>query len=292
VFAVTIGFLAARFECEPERSEIFTEKPMYLEGSFSAMLRVQPRIWAYQLGVLFWPDLLCADKTSYTIKSMNLTTAFLILVVTVIGTFVLAYRNSAFGLGAAFYWLALLPVSNLVPMFRPMADRYLYFPMVGVCLACGAIVCRLKIPSKRWVRALLIVSAAAVYGILSVLTIQRTLVWQNERSLWEDTVEKNPYSFTANSNLGFILYDDGEFYGAMQAFKRVCSMWPDYAEPWAGLAITYDALQLPDLAEEALRQAIARDERYADPASLVGTLILEKRFAERLQIVADRIIKH
>jgi hypothetical protein len=292
VFAVTVGFLVARFAYEPEHSVIFTEKPTYLGDSFSAMLGIQPRIWAFQLGMLFHPGLLCADQTGYTIRYVNLTVALLVLAVTLAGTFVLARRNSAVGLGAAFYWLPLLPVSNFVPTYRPMADRYLYFPMVGVCLAVGAIICRLKIPQNRWVRTLLIAGAAAGCGVLSVATVQRTLIWQNGRSLWQATAEKNPYSFTANNNLGFVLFDGGEFDRAVQAFKRACSLSPEYADPWAGLAITYDAMQMPVLAEDALRQAAARDQRYTDPAQLVKALIWEPRLAAKLQTIADRTFKH
>lgn len=292
VFAVTVGFLAARFACEPGHSVIFTEKPVYPDGSFSKMLRIQPRIWAFQLGVLFRPDLLCADKTGYTIRNVSLTTALLVLAVTAIGTFVLARRNSAVGLGAAFYWLALLPVSNLTPIYRPMADRYLYFPMVGVCLAVGAIIWRLKIPQNRWMRTLLIMGAAAACSVLGVSTVQQTRVWQNERSLWETTVEKNPYSFTANNNLGLALFDDGEFDKAVEVFKQACNLSPGDADPWARLAITYDAMQMPNLAEEALRQAAARDQRYTDPALLVESLTWEPRLAKKLQTIADRTFKH
>lgn len=289
--AVTVAFLVARFALQPEHSIIFTHKAEYIGGSFSAMLRIQPRIWAFQIASILWPDLLCADQTVYTIRHINLASALVVLAIVAATTILLARKNSCVGLGAAFYWLALLPVSNLVPIYCPIADRYLYFPMLGVCLAIGAIVCRLKIHSKHRTIALLVVGAAAACSILSALTVQRTLVWKNNRSLWEDTVSKNKYSDRAYNNLGFALLDDGEFDKAVQALKLACNLSPKEATPWAGLAITYDALQKPALAEQALREAVVRDRRYAEPARLVEALFWKQQNAEKLQVVAERIFK-
>jgi hypothetical protein len=40
-------------------------------------------------------------------------------------------------LAIAMILLPLLPVANLIPIYRAAADRYLYFPLAGVAVALG-----------------------------------------------------------------------------------------------------------------------------------------------------------
>jgi len=44
----------------------------------------------------------------------------------------LSTRGRLFRLGPGIFWLSLSPVSNFIPIYRPMANRFLYLPMTGV----------------------------------------------------------------------------------------------------------------------------------------------------------------
>jgi tetratricopeptide (TPR) repeat protein len=135
----------------------------------------------------------------------------------------------------------------------------------------------------------LLIVCIAAFAVLGILTVRRTLIWHNELSLWQTTARENPYSFTAYNNLGLAWYKRGTFDKALQAFRRSTKLSPaNNGECWAGLAISYDALQKPALAEEALHQAVAREPMYAEPARLVRALIWEPQFAEKLQVIVDR----
>jgi hypothetical protein len=289
-FGATAAFMIARFTLVPAQSAIFPVKASYLGGSFSQMLTIQPRIWTFQLLELIWPKLLCADQTGYSIRHITLSAALVALAAVIVIVLLLCRKNIGFGMGAMFYCLAILPTLNLVPIYRPMADRYLYFPMFGVCLALGATICRLKTPTKRWLGALWVVAAAAICIFLGFFTIQRLSVWNNGLSLWEDTVKKNPFSYTGYNNLGFALFDAGEFEKAVSAFTRASQIEPDEADPIAGLAITYDAMGLSASAEAAFRKAVSLDKRYAGYDSLMQTLSWQPHQAEKLQIIAGRVL--
>ena len=79
----------------------------------------------------------------------------------------------------AFYVVAILPVSNLVPFPAIMADRYLYIPTVGTCGLVALLATNLQPRSF----ALL---AAAVALALTSATITRAAIWQDEEALWEE----------------------------------------------------------------------------------------------------------
>jgi tetratricopeptide (TPR) repeat protein len=289
-FGATAAFMIVRFTLVPAQSAIFSLKAPYINGSFSKMLAVQPRIWTFQLLELVWPKLLCADQIGYSIRFITLSAALVALAGVIAAVVLLCRKNIGFAAGAIFYFLAILPTSNLVPIYRPMADRYLYLPMVGVCMALGAVICRLKMPVNRLYKRLWIVVIAAVCIFFSFFTVQRIFVWHDSNSLWQDTVKKNPFSYTGYDNLGFALFDAGEFEKAIPVFTRASQLEPNNPDSIAGLAITYNALGMSAPADEAFRKAVSLDKHYTNYYSLMQTLTWTPRQAEKLQIIADRVL--
>jgi hypothetical protein len=287
--AVAVSFLVARFELGPENSVIFPPKPTYLGGSFTEMLTIQPRIWLFQLAEIAWPGLLCADQSLHFCRYVDLPLALVSLAVASIVALALAWKNRAVGLGAVWFGLGLLPVSNLVPIWEPLADRYLYLPMVGVALAAGAIVSRVGPPARPWARAAAGAVAIGVFGLWAFLSVQRAVVWQHSVSLWKDTVARNAWSVGGLNNLGFAYYQQGSYAEAADAFNRAVRLWPREADAWAGLAITYEALHRPQEAADALRTSVACDPKYAHPSRLVKALTWLPADAETLQRLVERV---
>lgn len=287
-FAAAAVFVILRFSILPAQSLIFFQKATYLGGSFRQMLAIQSRVWIYQLLELFWPKLLCADLTGYSIRIITLPMALTILIIIIFLSVIIGRKNTGFGIGVLFFFLAMLPTSNFLPIFRPIADRYLYLPMFGACLALSSIICRLKTP-KILYRVLSIVVGGILCLCLCYFTLERELVWHDSLSLWQDTVTKNPFSYTGCNNLGFDLFDAGEFEKAIPFFTKASQIDPNNPEPIGGLAITYEALGVSDVADKAFLKAVSLDERYADYDSLMQMLLWTPNQAKKLQVIADRV---
>jgi hypothetical protein len=203
-----------------------------------------------------------------------------VLIAVICAQFVLAARNRVFALGSVLFWAALLPVSNLVPIYRPMADRFLYVPMLGVALMLASV-----LPRRRESVAALCAAAA----VLVFITWQREAAWHDPRSLWSDTVEKNPASYDAAVNLGFALVDSQEPLGAIVSFQRAVRMSKaSEPDPFSGLAMAFDALGQRSAADEAYKKAVSIDPRYLDPDSLVDALVMEPAEAAKLKPIATR----
>ncbi|MHC4492490.1 MAG: hypothetical protein ACYTDU_12780, partial [Planctomycetota bacterium] len=76
-------------------------------------------------------------------------------------------------LALAWFFLALLPVSNLIrPIGIPTAERFLYLPLVGVALWAGPVLGRYRRLT------------VAVLACLFVLTFQRSRIWRSDDALW------------------------------------------------------------------------------------------------------------
>jgi tetratricopeptide (TPR) repeat protein len=247
------------------------------------MLQVQPRIWAYQLQLLCWPARLCADQGPFNLAHLGLGAALFVLAGAAAAVILLARRQRAVWLAAALIALPLLPVSNFVPIFRPLADRYLYFPLAGVALLVGLALQWAWLTRRYYLLALLPV----LVGGLAFLTLQREAVWKNELALWCDTFIRNPRSFTAANNLGFACHQSGQYVRAVACWQRAVQLAGDReADPWAGLAIVYWRLGRREEAVRAYQRAVACNGDYARPEKLVAQLTWEPAAAAELAVVA------
>ncbi len=285
---LVLGFLAARFTLRPEHSIIFTEQPLRLGGSLANTLLIQVRIWAMEFSQIILPHDLCADYGLYSLRTFSVPLSAAAVALVIAAQLFLSVRQPHFALGSILFWAALLPVSNIVPIFRPMADRFLYVPLLGVAmLLAQALFLARKLPpaphAALYSLVILWIAAAAL------LTLRREPVWHDSLSLWQDTALRNPFSETAADNLGWALLAANRNQDAAASFVRAIQLTRDsVADPWAGLALAGDAAGHPAAAGSAYRRAVALDPRYAHPSDLVRALILEPDVAGKLELLAHR----
>lgn len=186
----------------------------YPGGSFLAALTGLPAIWAYYLRLVVVPWPLCADYTGFfrfgrqplfpTLGGVGAVAAF-------IGLLVWAARRGqrlvAFGL--AWFLVCLLPVSNLVPMPIPAAERFLYLPLAGIALALASgLALAAELLGARAVRFGLGIGAALLTTYL-VLANLRHADWRDDETLWRATAATNPRSCGAQSAVGGNLLSKG-----------------------------------------------------------------------------------
>lgn len=287
-WVVVLGFLAARFTLRPEHSVIFTSPPARLGGSLANTLLIQVRIWAMEFSQVIAPHDLCADYGLYSLRNFPAPISAAAVVLVIAAQVSLGFRNRLSALGSVLFWAALLPVSNIVPIFRPMADRFLYVPLLGLAmlLAQGLYAAR-KLPGP---------ARAAVYGVAilwigaaATITFLREPVWHDSLALWQDTAAGNPFSATAANNLGWALLAADRSQDAAASFDRAIRLTGEAeADPWAGLALAADAAGQPTAADGDFNRAVKLDARYAHPDELVRALIEEPDEAAKLDVLVRR----
>jgi protein O-mannosyl-transferase len=103
--------------------------------------------------------------------------------------------------GAGWFFIALLPVSNLVPSGVLVGERNLYLPSVGICFLGGAAYawCRERVRIPRWLVSGALGVVVAGYLVASTVVMGR---WRNEETLWRTTVAAHPRSPAAHLWLG------------------------------------------------------------------------------------------
>ncbi|MEO8825832.1 MAG: tetratricopeptide repeat protein [Chthoniobacterales bacterium] len=287
-FCMVQIFLYARFALPPVVSRVFLHSPTYLGGSFSHVFLYQPRIWAFLIKNIFWPFQLSADYVPQNVAWITLPAAIATIVVFISAQIGIGWKNRTAFFGAAIFWLALAPVSNFIPIYRPLADRFLYLPMVGIALSVATLLVVAK--SRRLLYRSLIGVCILSLCVLAALTWKREAAFENSLNLWNDTTVKSPFSVTAQANLGYALIDSGDYQNAIAAFQKALNLSKGtFPDAWLGGAIALEKSGQYSGAERSLQKAIELDRIYAQPQKLLEASIITRENALTAEEINTRI---
>ena len=278
---MVVAFLTARFLLEPTPSKIFETKPEYPGGSLAQAMLIEPRILALYAQLLLFPVNLCADYGLLSVGPLPLPVALLLLAAIAVAATLSARHDRRLLFAYALILLPLVPVANLIPIYRPAADRYLYMPMAGVALTVACLLDAPWLAGREPLRRRALVVGLAAVALLGLVCMERQRVWASSLALWDDSYRKNPTSFTNAAGLGEALREADRLPEAEQ-FTREAIRLSDgqRGDVWATLALILDAQRRPAEAAEAVAKAIAIDPRLADPDTRVEALAMERPMAE------------
>lgn len=267
-------FFALRFALEPKPSLVFAVPPQPIAADGIDWLLIQARIWSAEFLRIAWPAHLCPDYGPYTLKGMDQTWALLGLFSLAAAMVAIACWNRTAALGTALFWAALLPTANLVPIYRPMADRYLYLPLTGAALLLATALAGLT-RQPRAAKAAGVAAGAAVL-ILAAGTVRQERLWSDRETLWKAAEAENPASLNVWMGQGDAALEDRDDPArALPFYRRAVELSRGGApQAWIGIALAEDALGHHARAAEALERATKLDSRYANPDTLLRAVAL------------------
>ena len=139
------------------------------------------------------------------------------------------------------FFINLIPVSNVIPIGQWMADRYLYFPSLSFSLFTAILFDKtFNIDTSSYIFGILKKIAVPFLIIIlifySSLTILRNRVWKDSITLWENCVKKDPNGALAHTYLGGAYMKRGYKDKAVVEFKKALQINPKRAGAWANLA--------------------------------------------------------
>jgi tetratricopeptide (TPR) repeat protein len=135
-------------------------------------------------------------------------------------------------LAVGWFWYlgTLLPTIGLVQVgSQVMADRFLYLPQIGACvaLAWGAAHAAANWPYRRWPFAAI---AALLLAGFAACAWQQTSYWQNSERLWNSALACTSNNNIAHNNLGLALASRGQAKKAIAHFWEAVKIQPDDSE--------------------------------------------------------------
>ena len=151
-------------------------------------------------------------------------------------------------LGAIWFLLAILPVSNLVELNATVAEHWLYLPSVGFLLFLAGCVAELNERQQRF--AVVLVCAGVFAG--SARGFLRSDDWADPESFYRRTLAAGGNSVRLRTNLAQISWRRGDGETAKNDFREMLAITPDYP-----------------LARTALAQILAAEGKTMEAESLL-----------------------
>lgn len=253
---------------------------------------IQGQVIHQYLGMLVWPaplTTLYVEPTATSLSELSVVLGLAsIALPLMLAALWLPYRPVA-TLGVLWFFVTLLPVSQLIPIQNLIADRYLLLPSAGAVIAAAA--CLPDRPGT-WRLGSMLGSFVAV-GLLGVLTWRQNTLWHTDVALWRQVVTWQPDEPRGWTSLAGALVAEGRPSEAAAVLAAGLGRLPDEPLLLQGLGVT--RMETGDLegAEQALRQALTADPTLRKSANNL-TVLLQRtgRLDEAASVGAHLVRTH
>jgi tetratricopeptide (TPR) repeat protein len=234
LFLLVAAFAVVTFHAQGNQGAI-----MELEDS-PLTVRLANAVTSYVIyvGKTFWPLNLAAyyPHPGTMLQLPELVAAALVLAV-VTGVAIALRRKASYLLTGWLWFLGtLVPVIGLVQVGKQAyADRYTYFPQVGLLIAvCWGVADVARARGPHWQRA-----AGTLLGVaatlLAILTVRQIAVWHDSITLWEHSLRVTGPSATGLANLAETLEERNEPTKATELYRKAIALSPKIAQGYINL---------------------------------------------------------
>lgn len=271
-----IGLVLALVTVEVERRFVGAAGADWQLSFVERCLIAGRAVWFY-LGKLVWPSPLVFFYPRWTIDaSAAWQYAFPLAALAVAAILLALYRRIGLGpfVAFAFFVATLGPALGFVDVF-PMrysfvADHFQYLASLGPIVLAAALATLLARRAQRNARHVATAVGVVVVAVLAVLTARQSEAYRDLRTLWEDTLAKNPGAWMAHNNLGLLHMSEGRPETALAHYRAAIGVKPDDAFAYNNLGHTLATLGRMDEAVRALEQAVRIEPRNVEAWSNLG----------------------
>ena len=181
-------------------------------------------------------------------------------------------RDGKLFFGLLWFFISIAPVLGAAGLVL-MADRYLYIPSLGLCLASGVLLSRLSklAIATRYNRTIIITLLVLFFST----TARRNTVWKNEFVYFKQAVEDAPTFAMSRNNLGKWYLDNKMHQQAVALFKKAVELDPSYSFALVNLGNAYLQINQYEDAIAAFRKSISTSPRFAEAYYNLGNAYRE-----------------
>ena len=162
--------------------------------------------------------------------------------------------------GISWFFIMLLPQSNLYPVGAYMAEHWLYLPSVGFFLVFASLLSNICKSKKGKIFG--IISIVSLLTFYSCLTVKQNNYWKEPIIFYETTlkyVSDNPKLY---NNLGNLYRDEGNPEKAISLFKKAIKLKTDNATAHNNLGNAYIDIGKIEQAIASYNKAIGIDPNH------------------------------
>jgi len=235
---------------------------------FSQVMAMGRVFWLYVLR-LFFPISQSPSYgliPGYSFRS-DFPLSFLVVFLVLLAVVLFFLRNRTSGFAGLWFFVALLPFSNLLPAGDLMADRYCYHASAAFALSMLLAARYATGPGGRAdPRARAVI--AIVASVFALLTAYRIHLWSDPYLLWSNAVRNAPSSYAARVNLGNELLNMSDPEEAARQYAAAVAIDPEKPLAYSNLGYLHLEEGRLDKARTQFQNALDADGQYTK--ALVG----------------------
>jgi len=189
-------------------------------------------------------------------------------------------RNRFVSFAIVWFFVNLLPVSNIVPINNFLAEHWIYMASIGPFLLFGMGVAwsyKNVLPDKRYYKVIGILALAVLLGMYARATVIRNMDWKNEIAFFNSTLKYHPRNARLYLNLGNTYYEKGDTQKAIEQYRKAIDINKKYAVAYGNIGSACLHEGKTDEAEEYLVQAIAIKHNYPIAHYNLGIIYFQKK---------------
>jgi tetratricopeptide (TPR) repeat protein len=186
-------------------------------------------------------------------------------------------RKCSPGLLIGWLWFlgTLVPVIGLVQVgSQAMADRYTYFPLIGVFIAVvfgiRQLADHLRIP-----KAISLILVVMVLGACVIITENQLTYWRNTKSLFVHALDTTRNNYIAHLWAGMAFQDEGDSSQALAEYRESARLDPDYLFTHFTLGGLLDKMGRPEEAMVEYRRTLQINPKEPAVHDRLGATLVE-----------------
>lgn len=191
-----------------------------------------------------------------------------------------------------FFFIGLLPVSQIVPIATIMNDRYLNIPLVGVAGCVSYLVLKIQQRVSSLQRTTFLALLLALIVPLPILTWRQVPVWRSSITLWEAASTAIPEAPEAWTGLANAYQNDNKLAGALAAYLKSIVLKPDNDISLNNIALLYLSLGKIDKAEQFAVKLLEVNKSAVAYTTLAMVYFARKDFLHAEEQVTHALIKN
>ncbi|MFA5315847.1 MAG: tetratricopeptide repeat protein [Dehalococcoidales bacterium] len=145
-------------------------------------------------------------------------------------------RDGIFCFSVLWFFAALLPYSNVLPMNAYMAEHWLYLPLFGFVLMAAKLFSAMI--GGRF-RRLSVAAVTCIILAFSAMTVAQNRYWEDPIRFYETTIRYSPGSHRLYYNLGIQYKNSSRLRDAIDCYGKAISLSPDIPSYYNNRANAY-----------------------------------------------------
>ncbi|MFA6214951.1 MAG: tetratricopeptide repeat protein [Patescibacteria group bacterium] len=228
--------------------------------------------------IIPWPlNVYHKIDASFSLAEPKVLLAWLLILAIAAVTILNAKKLKLACVALLWFFVCLLPVSNVFPTGTIMAEKYIYLASVSICLLLALLIDYLISRPKVVWQVVGLITALIIAGFYGAATYARNFDWRDNITLWQKTLLVRPDYGRVYNNLGFSYYLKKDYQKALANFLQAEKLEPNLPLIYHNLGNTYDELGQSQEAIGSYLEAIKIDKEntfynYAETYNNLGTV--------------------